>query len=110
MVRPLTVSAVGPSADAGRVEHDLVDAADAEVAFNARVRKGGRAKGCQAHPRRGQTEGLTDVPGFEQQEAISAGMIVTTCEPADLACEKDDRAGVAKPPLTTDVRIDTSLP
>jgi hypothetical protein len=65
MVRPLTVSGLGPRADAGRVEHDLVDAADAEVAFDARVRKGGRTKGCQTHPCCGQAKRLTHVPGFE---------------------------------------------
>jgi hypothetical protein len=65
MVRPLAVSTFGSRADAGCIEHDLVDTVHAEVAFDARVRKGGRAKGRQAHPRRGQAERLTDVPGFE---------------------------------------------
>ena len=43
----------------------VVDATHAEVAFDARIRQGGRTKGCQTHPRCGQAKRLTHVPGFE---------------------------------------------
>lgn len=88
------------------VEHGFGNSVDSEGFFDLGVGKGDGAKGSDTEPSGGETESLAEVPGFNEDGAVGASIVVLPLRAGKNGGEKDDEGCTAEPPLSGEIGLD----